>query len=82
MTTDRPRSSERTTFRGLRCMSTDTVWASSCGEWSQSTQSPAVGVAISTTSSDPAAPNRPASHGQPRQHWHQRPRLKIHRGMC
>ena len=81
MTTRRPRSSERTTFRGLRY-----VYRHRLGKLLRrmvaSTRPPAVGVAISTTSSDPAAPNRPASHGQPRQHWHQRPRLKIHRGMC
>ena len=55
MTTGRPRSSERTTFRGLRCL--QTPFGQALRRRVASTQPPAVGMAISTTSSDPAAPN-------------------------
>ena len=64
-------------------MSTDTIPTAhdrSCGDWLV-TKKPIHGRSRGA-SSDPAAQNRPASDGQPRHHWHQRPRPDIHRGMC
>ena len=65
MTTGRARSSERTTFRGVLDVDRHRSDSSarSCGEWSQAINPRP--ESASGASSDPAAQNRPASHGQP-----------------
>ena len=80
MTTRRPWSSERATFRGLRCL--QTPFGQALAANGRKHPAPGRGHGNQYDVIRSGCPNRPASHEQPRQHWHQRPRLKIHRGMC